>query len=106
MLWTKSSFFFLLVFLGFFLHSRASNSKVHSAILPEYELIRDFMPVPVICNFHEDPIKTNQAMLGTRLNMGFFGIKGQVTPESMVRSGRNLNLFEILCLSMLSASFN
>ena len=34
----------------------------------------------------------------------FFGTKGQVTPNSIVRSGRNSNSFEILCLSRLSAS--
>ena len=62
------------------------------------------MPVQVISNFHKDPIKMKQAMLQTMLNMVFFGTKGQVTPESMVQSGQNLNLSEILCLSKLSAS--
>ena len=42
-------------------------------------------------------------MLWTRLNMGFFGTKGRVTPKSIIRSGRNSNLIEILCLSRLSA---
>ena len=37
----------------------------------------------------------------TRSNMAFFGIKGQVTK---VRSGRNSNTSEILCLCRLSAS--
>ena len=37
--------------------------------------------------------------------MGFFCTKGQVTPKSIVRSGRNSNTSKILCLHMLSASF-
>ena len=50
----------------------ASNSNMNSPILPEFELIQDFMPVQVICGFHKDPVKTKQAVLGTRLNMEFF----------------------------------
>ena len=34
----------------------------------------------------------------------FFSTKGQVTPKSIVKSGRNSISFEILCLSRLSAS--
>ena len=37
--------------------------------------------------------------------MGFFGIKGQVTPKWIVQSGQNSNMSEILCLFKLSASF-
>ena len=63
---------------GFFWHSRASNSKVNTQILPEFELDRDFMHVQVICNFHKDQIKTKQAMF--RTNMGPERV-GQVTPK-------------------------
>ena len=59
----------------------------------------------VICNFHKHPVKIKQAMCRTKSNMGVFGTKGQVTPEAMVRSGRNSNSCEILCLSRLSTSF-
>ena len=41
------------------------------------------MSVQVICIFHKYPIETKQAMLQTRLNMAFFGTKGQVTPMSI-----------------------
>ena len=37
-----------------FLAPMASNSKSNSVILPEFELVQDFMPVQVICNFHKD----------------------------------------------------
>ena len=50
MLWKKSN-------MGYFWHSRASNSKVNSLIVPEFGLVRDFMSVQVICKFHKDPIK-------------------------------------------------
>ena len=42
-------------------------------------------------------------MLRTRLNIGVLDTKGQVTPKSIIRSGRNSNLFEILFLSRSSA---
>ena len=60
-----------------FWHSSASNSKVNSAILPEFKLIRDFMHVKIICNFHKDPIKIKQAMLRTSWNMFFSVLKGK-----------------------------
>ena len=76
-----------------FWHSRPIN------FLPEFELVQDFMPVQVICNFHKDPIKTKQAMLWTRSNTGVV----KVTPKSRVLSGQNLNSSKISCLSRLSA---
>ena len=78
---------------------------MNSPILPEFELVRDFMPAHVICNCHKEPIKTKQVMPRTRSNR-WGGTKGQVTPKSIVRSGRNSNSSEILCLSRLSGSFN
>ena len=40
-----------------FWHSSADNSKVAR---PDFELIRDFMPLLLISNFDEDPIKKNE----------------------------------------------
>ena len=109
MLLTKSN-------TGYFLgHSRASNSKKNSAILPEFK--QDFMPVQVICNFHKDlgqvvcnfhkdPIKTKTAYAPDKVEYeGFYSTKGQITPESMFRSGQNSNLCKILCLSSLFSNF-
>ena len=48
--------------LIFFWHARANNFKVNNVILPEFELVRNFIPVQVICKFHKDPIKTKQTM--------------------------------------------
>ena len=42
---------------GSFWHSRASNSKMTSLILPEFEHIRDFIPIHVICKFRKVSIK-------------------------------------------------
>ena len=84
-----------------FWHSRGSNSKVNSPILPEPELFWDFMPVHVIRNFHKDPIETKQAMLQVYV---FFSTKEQVTPKSIVLSSQSSNTFETLCMSRLSAS--
>ena len=93
MLRTKSN-------VDFFWHSRASNSKVNTQILPEFELDRDFMHVQVICNFHKDQIKTKQAMF--RTNMGPERV-GQVTPKWIVRSVPQSNSSKILWVSLLPA---
>ena len=34
----------------------------------------------------------------------FLNVQGQLTPQSMVQSGRNSNLSELLCMSSLPAS--
>ena len=77
-----------------FKHSRALNSKANNPIWPEFELVRDVMPVLVICQFHKDPIKTKQPKLRTGSNLFFFFsfflfffTQGQVTPKWKVRSG-------------------
>ena len=70
------------------------------------------MPVQFTCKFQKVWIKAKQAMLRTRSIMFFFFFffffffctKGEVTPKSIVRSGRNSNSSEILCLFRLSAS--
>ena len=67
-------------------------------------LLRDFMPVQIICKSQKDLIKTKQAMLWARSNMVIFGTQGLVTPKWRVQSGQDLNSSVILCLSRLSAS--
>ena len=62
-------------------HSRASNTEVNSLIWPKFELIREFIAVLTTCKFDEDPIKIEGTVDRTRLNTGFFGAKGQVTPK-------------------------
>ena len=63
---------------------------------PEFELALDFMPIQIICMSHKDLIKTKQAMLQTRSNMGFFkNSQEQVTPKSIVQSGLMSKLSEI-----------
>ena len=43
----------------------ACNSEVTDPIRPEFELVRDFMPVLVISKFDEDMIKNERASLET-----------------------------------------
>ena len=92
-----------------FRHSRASNFKVSSPIRPEMRLIRAFMPDLVTSNFDGDSIKNERASMETAFShyksMGnFLNAQGQLTPYSVVRSGRNSNSSEILCMSSLPAS--
>ena len=47
---------------GLFWLSRASNSEVNSLILPKFELIGEFMAVPVTCKFDVDPIQTESTV--------------------------------------------
>ena len=67
------------------------------------------MPVLFTSNFDHDSIKNDRASMETQFShyksMGnFLNVQGQLTPKSVVRSGRNSNSFEILCMSSLSAS--
>ena len=92
-----------------FRHSRASNSKMSGLIRPKIELDRAFMPVLVTSNFDDDSIKNEQASMETPFShyksMGnFLDTQGQLTPQSVVRPGRNSNSSEILCMSSLPAS--
>ena len=48
--------------MGFFCHSRASNSEEDTLIWPEFELIQDFMAVLVSGKNDEDPIKSEVAI--------------------------------------------
>ena len=46
----------------FFMHSRASNSKVTGWFWPEFELVRNFISVLVTCERDEDPIKNEDTI--------------------------------------------
>ena len=78
-------------------------------IPPKIELNQAFMPVLVTSNFDDDSIKNERASMETAFShyksMGIFlDAQGQLTPQSVVRSGRNSNLSKILCMSSLPAS--
>ena len=67
------------------------------------------MPVLVTSNFDDDSIENEQASMETAFSHyksmeNFLDAQGQLTPWSVVRSGRNPNSFEILCMSSLPAS--
>ena len=67
------------------------------------------MPVLVTSKFEEDPIKNERASLETPFShyksMGKFSdAQGQLTPLSVVQSGRNSYSSEILCMSSSPAS--
>ena len=49
------------------------------------------MDVLITCNYEEDPIKNRGARVFTTLNINFPDAQGQITLESVVVSGRNLN---------------
>ena len=68
-----------------FRHSRASNSKMSSLILPKIELDRAFTPVLVNSNFYDDLIKNEQASMETPFSHykskgNYLGAQGQLTP--------------------------
>ena len=79
------------------------------ANLSKFELIQAFMHVLDICKNEEDPIKNEGARLLTRFlhykSMGIFpDAQGQLTPQSLVRSGRISNSSKTLWLSSLPGS--
>ena len=78
-------------------------------IRSKIELDRAFMPVLVTNNFDDDSIKNERASMATPFShyksmRNFLDAQGQLTPSSVVRSGRNSNSSEILCMSSLPAS--
>ena len=73
----------------FFKRSRAANSAVHGRIWPNFELIQDLMVILVICKNEKGPIKNECARVFTTLYINFSDAQGQITPESVVVSGRN-----------------
>ena len=64
----------------------------------------------ILCKFGEDPIQMKSLSFGQHfphyksMKAVIKALKGQVTPKSIFRSGRNSNSPEIVCLSKLSAS--
>ena len=61
------------------------------------------MVVLVICKIEEHPIKNEGAGVFTTQYINFLDSQGQITPESVVLSGRHLNSFKLSCMSPLPA---
>ena len=81
----------------------AANSAVLGPIWPNFELVRYVINVLVTCKYAEDPIKNEGARVLTTLYVNFSAAQGQITLESVVVSGRNLNSSKLLCMSSLPA---
>ena len=106
-----------LVFIGLLVFKILSKNQILTSIkgrnsvanLPKFKLIQAFMHVLDTCKNEEDIIKNEAARLFTRFShyksMGIFpDAQGQLTPQSLVRSGRISNSSEILWMSSLPAS--
>ena len=61
------------------------------------------MDVHITCKYEEDLIKNRGARMFTTLYLNFSDAQGQITPESVVVSGRNLNSSKLSCMSSLPA---
>ena len=61
------------------------------------------MNVLVTCKYEEDPIKNRGARVVTTLYSNLSDAQGQITLESVVVSGRNLNSTKLSCMSSLPA---
>ena len=61
------------------------------------------MHVLVTCKYEEDPIINRGARVFTTLYVNFSDAQGQITLESVVGSGRNLNSSKLKCMSLLPA---
>ena len=85
--------------MGFFSRRlKAANSAALSLIWPNFEHFRDFMVVLFTCKNEEDPIKDEGASVLTTLYSNFSDAQGQITPKSMVVSGRISNAFKLSCI--------
>ena len=54
------------------------------------------MVVLIICKNEDDPIKNKGARVFKTFYINFSDAQGQVTPQSLVESGRNSNSFKLL----------
>ena len=61
------------------------------------------MNVLITCKNEEDPIKNRGTRVFTTLYVNFSDAQGQITLESVVVSGRNLNTSKLSCMSWLPA---
>ena len=59
------------------------------------------MSVLVICKNEEHLIKNEGARVFTTLYINFSNAQGQITPESLMVSGQNLNSSTFLCMFSL-----
>ena len=64
------------------------------------------MVVLVTCKNVEHPIKNEGTRAFTTLCINFSDAQGQITPESVVVSGHNLNSSKLSCMSSLPARLN
>ena len=87
---------------GTFQQSWGHNSKINDPIWPVFKFMRDFIHVPLIIKFQEDPIKTKGDMLITKSNRGFFSNHGDITLKFMISF---FNSSEIPPMSTLPATF-
>ena len=85
----------------FFGRSGAVNSIVSGPIWPKFKLVRDIMDVLVTYKLKMDLINSNREKVATSI---FLDAQGQLTPKSVVGSGRNSNSSKRLCISSLPAS--
>ena len=61
------------------------------------------MVVRVTCKDEEHPIKNEGSRVFSTLYINFSDAQGQITPDAVVISDRNLNSFKHLCMSSLPA---
>ena len=61
------------------------------------------MDVLITCKYEEDLIKNRGARVFTTIYVNFSDAQGQITLESVVVSGRNLNSSMLSCMSLLPA---
>ena len=79
-----------------FSDAQGQLTAILGQILPNFELIRDVMVVLITYNNEEDPIKNGGARVFTTLYIDFSDVQGQLTPYSVVESGRNSNSSKLL----------
>ena len=102
-----------LVLIGLFVFKILNKNSILTSIkgsnsvanLPKFELIQAFMHVLLTCKNEVDQIKNKELECSHYKSMGIFpDAQGQLTPQSLVRSGRISNSSEMLLMFSLPAS--
>ena len=76
---------------------------MHNLIRLNFKHSQNFIVVLITCKIEDDPRKNEGARVSTTLYINFSDAQGQITPESVVVSGQNLNSSKLSCMPLSPA---
>ena len=93
----------------FFIITLSFTMETSDWIWPNFNLIQALVYVIITCKYEKDQIKKSKncgdILFSNYKSMGLFSdVQWQLSPQSVVRAGKNSNSSELSCMSSLPAS--